>query len=69
MAPGSFTDSGYRFRRNIFDRKDHWIPYYEDFQHIYYDVLLFNSDTLRVGDDYMKIAEMFFRLHESQNWS
>ena len=62
MAPGQYTDSGYRFRKNTFERKDFWIPYIDEGKHVFYDVMLFNSDTVSVASDYMRIADMYYRL-------
>ena len=44
MSAGTFTDSGYRFRKNSFDRNDHWIPYTSEGSHTFYDIIPFNSD-------------------------
>lgn len=65
MTPGKFTDSGYRFRENLLDKKDSWVPFLNSIisNHEYFhEVLLFSSDTLTVGEDHPTIAEMYFRM-------
>ena len=62
MDAGKFTDSGYRFRENSIDKHDTIMPFVTGGTEHFHDVFLFNSDTLHVGEDYMSIAEMYFRL-------
>ena len=60
---GKFTDAGYRFRRNTFDKNDNFYPMSESTQVQFYDIIFYNSDTFAVDettDD--KIAEIYFRL-------
>jgi len=62
MKSGLFSDTGYRFRQNYFNRYDDWYPLGSYNSTIFYDLHFYNSDTVTVGDDYTKIAEMFYRL-------
>ena len=62
MTDGLFTDAGYRFRRNTFDRLDYWYPFIESTEQTFWDVKVFNSDTFLTGDETQPIAEIYFRL-------
>ena len=66
MKAGSFTDTGYRFRKNVLHKKDFFVPNVDHGNYEFYDMQLFNSDTVNVPDDFMLIAEMYFRLNFSQ---
>ena len=66
MAPGKFTDSGFRYRENYFSKEDNWIPGFPPSIQKFYDIVTFNSDTVTVGDDYMVINEIYFRLHNDK---
>ena len=61
MADGKFSDTGHRFRYNMFHRTDHWwtpkVIYNPFFYYVFY-----NSDTYDVPLGNKKIAEVFFRL-------
>jgi len=46
MTPGSFSDTGYRFRRNIFERYDDWVPWSKIIINEFYDCTFYNSDTM-----------------------
>ena len=63
LATGKFSDTGYRFRKNIFNRNDEWAPFSNESEEEFYDILQYNSDTFDVGPEYPKIAEMYFRLN------
>ena len=63
MAPGKFSDGGYRFRENYFSKEDSWIPGVPSTIQKFFDIILFNSDSITVGDDYMQICEFWFRIH------
>ena len=62
FKPGHFSDAGYRFRLNTFETKDHWFPFIGWGIRKFYDVVFFSSDEIEVGEDYMIIAEMYFRV-------
>lgn len=61
---GEFTDAGYRFRPNIYDRVSKWYwPFGES--DIFYDLTFFNHHPFRVNEKNIKttgIAEIFFRV-------
>ena len=46
MIPGTFTDSGYRFRKNELDKEDFFISYVDVGVYNYYDIYTYSSDTL-----------------------
>ena len=62
MIPGKFTDSGYRFRENIFNNGYNIWPTAKSSKDRFFDVFEYSSDTLSVGLDYPVIAEMYFRI-------
>ena len=62
LKPGFFSDTGYRFRENVFEMTDSWIPGVPGKVKKFYDVTLFNSDTVSVDSDYMGVAELYFRI-------
>jgi len=49
MKAGFFSDTGYRFRKNIFHRDDFWYPFAWDAYNYFYDIKFFNSDTFNVA--------------------
>jgi hypothetical protein len=65
MTAGLFSDTGHRFRYNIFNRVDHWITNSES-TNPFFDYLFFNSDTYIVAKDKVEIAEVYFRLDTDQ---
>jgi len=66
MKRGLFTDSGYRFRKNEFTRRDKWYPFGTNIKQRFSDFTFYNSDTFDVGTDNIRIAEMYFRLETDQ---
>ena len=66
LHKGIFSDTGYRFRRNTFERYDDWVPWSKTVENEFYDLKFFNSDTMQLGpglaDAKKEIAEMYFRL-------
>ena len=66
LKKGSFSDTGYRFRKNSFERKDNWYPFANKYTEGFFDMTFFNSDTLSVGHDYTTIAELYFRLETEE---
>ena len=62
LKAGTFTDLGYRFRENTFDKSDHWIPGVKESDLKFYDSVFFNTDQIGVPDDYPVIAEYWFRV-------
>ena len=61
---GEFTDAGYRFRPNLYDRVSKWYwPFGES--STFYDLTFFNHHTFRINEENIKtttIAEIFFRI-------
>ena len=54
MAAGTFSDVGYRFRRNYITREDLPSPfneYYARFSEPFYDFQFFNMDSYEVPED------------------
>ena len=65
MTAGLFSDTGYRFRKNVFERYDTWVPWSKEVTNVFYDLTLFNSDTMVLPPalkNKKEIAEMYFRL-------
>ena len=62
LKSGKLSDTGYRFRKNKFDRNDEWFPFIGLSVETFYDLVFFNSDTVDVPKDNALIATMFFRL-------
>ena len=63
FKPGIFTDQGFRYRENVFEKADHIIPGLGDSSQRWFDVVFYNSDPISVGDDYTIIAEIYFRIN------
>ena len=61
MRAGKFSDTGHRFRYNIFHRIDHWWWKGEK-TNPFLDYIFYNSDTWEVPKDKTEIAEVYFRL-------
>ena len=61
MKSGKFSDTGHRFRYNIFHRIDHWHTPYQK-KEPFFDYVFYNSDTWDVSKDKLEIAEVYFRL-------
>ena len=62
MKAGLFTDNGYRFRENVFEKTDNYIPFLGKHLESFYDIVFFSNDQLSVGDDFMTIAKIYFRI-------
>jgi len=62
MSAGFYSDTGYRFRENIFLMHDSWVPGVSSEQTHFYEVTTFNSDPLKVHTDHKVVAKMFFRI-------
>ena len=65
MAAGTFSDVGYRFRRNYITREDLPSPfneYYARFSEPFYDFQFFNMDSYEVPEDTQLLAEVYFRI-------
>jgi len=62
LKAGTYSDTGYRFRKNVFEREDEWYPFYPKNSSKFYDFTLFNSDIYTVSEDLTNIAELYFRL-------
>ena len=61
---GEFTDAGYRFRPNLFDRVNKWYwPFSES--SVFYDLTFFNHHPFRINKKNIKttlIAEIYYRV-------
>ena len=65
MSAGLFSDTGYRLRKNVFSRYDDWVPFIKLVINEFYDLLLYNSDTMVLPPSLKnkkEIADMYFRL-------
>lgn len=66
MHRGAYTDGGYRFKFNKFNKKDNFFTGGKTDTDVFYDMYFFNSDTF-IHDDLTKpIAEIYFRLAVDQ---
>ena len=66
MASGLYSDTGYRFRKNTFDRRGYWWPWYETNPLTFYDIDHYNTDTYQVSDAQGFIARMVFSIETEQ---
>ena len=57
----TFSDTGYRLRKNIFTMKDS-IIFGPEKEKVFYDTVLYNSDTLFTEQKQEVIAEMYWRV-------
>jgi hypothetical protein len=67
MAYPSYSDTGYRFRYNQFDRSDGYI-FPNNFDNKFYDCFEYNTDTWQsapAGSEQL-VAELYFRLEVDQ---
>ena len=48
LAAGHFSDTGYRFVKNEFERKDTWIPFVPGTKLQFFHLELFNHDNVIV---------------------
>ena len=62
LKAGIYTDQGYRFRENTFEKADHIIPGAGEGAQRWFDITFFSSDPIVVGDDFTILAEMYFRV-------
>ena len=51
MGPRVFSDTGYRFRKNIYSHTETWNPFQFATIDEFYDVTLFNTDTFENIDE------------------
>ena len=65
MKAGKFSDTGHRYRYNIFYRTDYWYTQTEKLNP-FFDYIFYNSDTYDVPKDKVEIAEIYFRLMTDQ---
>lgn len=67
MATPYYSDTGYRFRYNVFDRADGYI-YPDKDEDIFFDFFEYNTDIFNSAPVGMEntIAEMYFRLEVDQ---
>lgn len=61
LKSGLYTDSGYRYRYNKFERYDHWWSK-QKITDLFYDMKFFSSDTFTVPKTQKVLAEMYFRM-------
>ena len=45
LKNGKYSDVGMRFRLNVFDAKDSYVPLFPNTKTRFYDMTLYNSDT------------------------
>ena len=38
LSKGHFSDTGYRFRKNIFEGLDNWVPFVKGYTKVFYDM-------------------------------
>ena len=58
-----FTDTGYRFRRNSYQKQSNWLSF-TDKQTTFYDIVHHNTDTfINTNPNFNQIAEMYFRIN------
>ena len=62
LRSGLYTDTGYRFVKNIFEKQDQWIPFFPNTKIEFYDLNLFNHDTFEVKEEINEIAKLYFRI-------
>lgn len=62
ISPGHFSDQGFRYRRNTFRKHDSWVPGIPGSMSNFYDIQFYNSLTVPVEKDYLKIMESYFRI-------
>ena len=62
---GNYSDTGYRFRYNTFERFDNWYAQIQTLN-IFFDYKFYNSDTFDVPEETEIAAEMYFRLDVDQ---
>ena len=46
MGGGKSSDTGFRFRSNVWNRDDSYIPFAPAGVDHFYDIILYNSDTM-----------------------
>ena len=56
LLPGTMMDYGFRFRENIFDMNDSWIPFYGGRRIKFFDMTSFNDDRFSTTLDYAYLA-------------
>lgn len=61
IKSGLFSDTGYRWRYNKFERYDKWWSQNMT-TNLFYDFMFYNSDTFTVSEEETRLAEMYFRL-------
>jgi len=62
MTPGVFRDSGIRVRENKYSNEESWTGLSAAIEDIYYDVEPYNNDSITVDPEFMKVAEIYFRM-------
>jgi len=62
LKKGVLNDTGYRFRKNVFNRDESWHFFRGEHSMSFYDVKHFNTDPLDVSPDETTLAEMYFRI-------
>ena len=69
MKPGKYSDSGYRYIENQYRVSNSILPIPNlftktDYTKTFYDFETYNVDTLDVSENYDRIADLYFRMHE-----
>jgi len=66
LKTGSFSDVGFRFRLNMFNMLDSWVPGFPNTIVKFFDLVLFNSDTMPTELNNKFIATMYYRIDIDQ---
>ena len=66
LKTGQFTDVGLRFRLNLFNMLDSWVPGFPNTMVKFFDLRLFSSDTMPTKQNNKYIATMYYRLDIDQ---
>ena len=49
-------DIGYRYRENVLDMKDSWVPGHSSTKAKFYDITFYNADVLSTSMEYNLLA-------------
>ena len=45
LGDGQYSDTGYRIRKNSYEKLDHWFPMWPTYDGTFFETLFFNTDT------------------------
>jgi len=66
LKSGKFTDLGFRFRLNIFNMLDSWVPGFPNTIVKFFDLKIFNHDIIETDLNNKFIATMYYRIDIDQ---